>query len=149
MKGHETHGDGMIRGMPHFSRNKITKRPKSFHNAATIEVDDGVRRPTSQCGSGHTGRREMNAMVIHQDLAAQLAFERAENERLREALAKKGQNGGGRITMKVTEKGCVGLYGLGRFPVVLYAGQWLKIFAIAKDVVAFIESNRDRLAWKD
>lgn len=90
----------------------------------------------------------MNDMIVHQDLAAQLAFERAENERLRDALAKKG-NGHGKITLKITEKGCLGVYGLGRFPVVLYGSQWLKILGVADQIKEFLHTNRDRMSWKD
>jgi hypothetical protein len=52
------------------------------------------------------------------------------------------------LTLKVLEKGAVSLYGLGRFPVTLFGGQWLKVLDMAEDIRKFIETNRDKLAWK-
>jgi hypothetical protein len=52
------------------------------------------------------------------------------------------------LTLKVSEKGAVSLYGLGRFPVTLFGGQWLKVLDMADDIRKFIETNRDKLAWK-
>ena len=53
-----------------------------------------------------------------------------------------------RLTMKVSEKGALSLYGLGRFPITLYRGQWERVFAAAADMQAFIKQNADLLAVK-
>ena len=51
-----------------------------------------------------------------------------------------------RITAKVSEKGGVSLYGLGRFPVTLYAPQWIRLFTEAKPVVeACVQENKELL----
>ena len=52
------------------------------------------------------------------------------------------------ITMKVSTKGAVSLYGLGRFPITLYAGQWEKVLAKAADIREFITTNESELARK-
>jgi len=51
--------------------------------------------------------------------------------------------------MKVSEKGAVSVYGLGRFPVTLYQEQWVKLLATADDIKAFIEENRSKLKVKE
>jgi hypothetical protein len=51
--------------------------------------------------------------------------------------------------MKVSEKGGVSVYGLGRFPVTLYQEQWLKLLGLADEIKQFIEENRERLKLKE
>ena len=76
------------------------------------------------------------------DLQAELERLRAENERLKTS---------GRSTpaMKVSEKGALSVYGMGRFPVTLYKEQWLRLLAMANDIKSFIEANNDRLKSKE
>ena len=66
---------------------------------------------------------------------------RAENERL-----KRTQSRG--ITLKVSEKGGVSVYGLGRFPVTLYKEQWLKLLEMTDEIRAFIAENESSLKSK-
>lgn len=51
--------------------------------------------------------------------------------------------------LKITEKGGLSLYGLGRFPVTLYKGQWLKLFERVEEIKQFIESNNEKLSDKE
>jgi hypothetical protein len=51
--------------------------------------------------------------------------------------------------IKVSAKGAVSLYGLGRFPVTLYASQWQKLFAQQEAVTKFITDNAASLATKE
>jgi hypothetical protein len=51
--------------------------------------------------------------------------------------------------MKVSEKGALSVYGMGRFPVTLYKEQWLRLLAMAEDIKAFIEANNDHLKSKE
>jgi hypothetical protein len=75
------------------------------------------------------------------DLQAELERLKAENERL------KGERG--RTTgLKVSEKGGVSVYGLGRFPVTLYKEQWKKLLDMADEIRAFIKENDARLKTK-
>lgn len=67
---------------------------------------------------------------------------RAENE----ALKKKRNSP---ISMRVSEKGAVSVYGLGRFPVTLYQEQWHKLLSVADEIKNFIEENKDKLKVKE
>ena len=71
-----------------------------------------------------------------------------ELERLRNENAelKKGVATG--ITMKVSEKGGLSIYGMGRFPVTLYKEQWLKLLDLSDDIRAFIAANEGQLKTK-
>ncbi|MEO8127321.1 MAG: hypothetical protein ABJF23_20535 [Bryobacteraceae bacterium] len=62
---------------------------------------------------------------------------------VREAQDKKG------ISFKVSEKGGVSVYGLGRFPVTLYQEQWLRLFTEVENLKTFIEENKPRLKTKE
>ena len=68
---------------------------------------------------------------------------RAENQAL-----KSGQRASN-LSFKVSEKGAVSVYGLGRFPVTLYQEQWDKLLAAVDDLRAFIEANRANLKKKE
>ncbi len=74
---------------------------------------------------------------------------KAELERLRNenAALKKGASTG--IRMKVSEKGAVSIYGMGRFPVTLYKEQWLRLLDISSEIRAFIAANETHLKTKD
>src|ERR1022692_2158800 len=74
---------------------------------------------------------------------------KAELERLRNenAALKKGASDG--IRMRVSEKGAVSVYGMGRFPVTLYKEQWLKLLDMSEEIRAFIAENKSRLKEKD
>jgi hypothetical protein len=67
---------------------------------------------------------------------------RAENERLK----KRSSRG---VTMKVSEKGGLSVYGLGRFPVTLYKEQWQRLLDMADDIRSFIRENEASLKSKD
>jgi len=74
---------------------------------------------------------------------------KAELERLRNenAALKKGASTG--IRMKVSEKGAISIYGMGRFPVTLYKEQWPKLLDMSDDIRAFISANVAQLKTKD
>ena len=69
---------------------------------------------------------------------------RAENERLKQQSTKSGA-----LSFRVSGKGAVSVYGLGRFPVTLYQEQWDKLLAQVDDLRRFIEANRASLKKKD
>jgi hypothetical protein len=64
-----------------------------------------------------------------------------------QALAAK-QAEGRRVSLKVTEKGGVSLYGVGRFPVTLYGSQWDVVLSNVPAIAAFLKENRSKLATK-
>ncbi len=71
-----------------------------------------------------------------------------ELERLRtenEALKKRSEK---RLSLKVSQKGGVSVYGLGRFPVTLYKEQWEKLLDISEDIRTFIQENEPQLKTK-
>jgi hypothetical protein len=72
-----------------------------------------------------------------------------ELERLRNenAALKKGTAKG--ISMKVSEKGGLSIYGLGRFPVTLYKEQWKKLLEISDDIRAFLAAHDAELKTKE
>jgi hypothetical protein len=76
------------------------------------------------------------------DLKAEIEKLRAENDQLKN----KSVRG---LSLKVSEKGAVSLYGVGRFPVTLYKEQWLKILGMKEEIEAFIHSNSASLTTKD
>ena len=73
----------------------------------------------------------------------------AELERLRRenAALKKGTSSS--VRMKVSEKGALSVYGMGRFPVTLYKEQWLKLLDMADDIRAFLAANDAQLKAKE
>lgn len=73
---------------------------------------------------------------------------KAELERLRieNAALKKGSPG---TRMKVSDKGAVSVYGMGRFPVTLYKEQWLRLLDMAEEIRAFIAANEAKLKAKE
>jgi hypothetical protein len=74
---------------------------------------------------------------------------RAELERLREenAALKKGAARG--VSLKVSEKGGLSVYGLGRFPVTLYKEQWTKLLDMSDDIRTFITTHDRELKTKE
>ncbi len=74
---------------------------------------------------------------------------KAELERLREenASLKKGAAKG--VSMKVSEKGGLSVYGMGRFPITLYKEQWLKLLDMSEEIRAFITANNAQLKTKE
>ena len=73
---------------------------------------------------------------------------KAELERLRSenAALKKGASAG--LRMKVSEKGALSIYGMGRFPVTLYKEQWLKLLDMSDEIRGFIKANDAQLKAK-
>jgi hypothetical protein len=66
--------------------------------------------------------------------------------RMAELERKNGRTGN--LEFKVSEKGGVSVYGLGRFPVTLYYEQWVRLLDAADDLRAFLEKNKDKLKLK-
>jgi len=64
-------------------------------------------------------------------------------------LEKKLLNKGSSMRLKVSEKGGVSFYGVGRFPVTLYASQWQIIFDNVEVIKAFITENHALLSVKE
>lgn len=80
--------------------------------------------------------------MADEDLQEQINRLKAENEALK-------QKRNSAVSLKVSEKGAVSVYGLGRFPVTLYQEQWKKLLALSEDIKAFIEENQSKLKVKE
>ena len=81
-------------------------------------------------------------MATEEEMKAELEKLKAENA----ALRARGAKG---VSMKVSEKGAVSVYGLGRFPVTLYQEQWLKLLEMADDIRGFIREHEGQLKKKE
>ena len=55
----------------------------------------------------------------------------------------------GAMEFRVSEKGGVSVYGLGRFPVTLYYEQWSRLLGAAEELKSFLEENKSKLKLKD
>ena len=81
--------------------------------------------------------------MADEEMQKELERLRAENEAL------KASRRAGALTFKVSEKGAVSVYGLGRFPVTLYQEHWEKLLGMTEELRAFIAANRDQLKRKE
>ena len=77
-----------------------------------------------------------------EEMKAELERLRAENAALKSRPARS-------VSLKVSEKGGLSVYGLGRFPVTLYKEQWARLLDLAEDLRAFIRENEARLKTKE
>jgi hypothetical protein len=75
------------------------------------------------------------------DVTAEIERLRAQNTQLKRTTSRA-------VSLKVSEKGGVSVYGLGRFPVTLYQEQWTKLLDMADDSRAFIRANESSLKAK-
>ena len=78
-----------------------------------------------------------------EDLQAEIERLRAENEALKKPVAR------GQMSLKVSEKGALSVYGMGRFPVTLYREQWEKLLAMSDQIRQFIQDNDHLLKKKE
>jgi hypothetical protein len=81
-------------------------------------------------------------MPTEEELKAEIDRLRAENEKLKKPAR-------GQMSLKVSEKGALSVYGLGRFPVTLYREQWEKLLGMADEIRAFIVQNDASLKKKE
>jgi hypothetical protein len=81
-------------------------------------------------------------MSSPEELQAEIERLRAENEQLKRPVR-------GQTSLRVSEKGALSVYGLGRFPVTLYREQWEKLLAMAEEIRRFIEENDHLLKKKE
>jgi hypothetical protein len=79
--------------------------------------------------------------MAEEDLKAEVERLRAENE----ALKTRSVRG---VSLRVSEKGGLSVYGLGRFPVTLYKEQWLKLLEMADEIRQFIRAHDGELKAK-
>jgi len=79
--------------------------------------------------------------MADEDLKAELDRLRQENEALKKGAAKG-------VSIKVSEKGGVSVYGLGLFPITLYQEQWTKLLDMSDELRDFISAHKSELKVK-
>jgi hypothetical protein len=80
-------------------------------------------------------------MPTPEEMQAELDKLRAENEALKRPR--------GQMSLKVSEKGALSVYGLGRFPVTLYREQWEKLLGMGDEIRTFIGQHDSELKKKE
>jgi hypothetical protein len=86
-------------------------------------------------------REAATLMSEYEDPVSEIERLRAENAALKRASSRG-------LTLKVSEKGGLSVYGLGRFPVTLYKEQWIRLLDLADDIRAYIKANDESLKSK-
>ena len=99
------------------------------------ELSQRIMRPVC-------GKKELNTMQTPEEMQAELDRLRAENEALKRPTR-------GQLSLKVSEKGALSVYGLGRFPVTLYREQWEKLLGMQEDIRNFIQAHDTELKKKE
>lgn len=79
-----------------------------------------------------------------QSMAVELERLRAENEQLKSEKSRKSE-----ISFKVSQKGALSVYGMGRFPVTLYREQWERLLNKKDDILHFIKEHNEELKVKN
>jgi hypothetical protein len=112
----------------------------------------GTQTAISRCNTNRRIQRHNKGVsmnvghkVTEDEIKAFMAL-KAENERLKAEAAKPKANG---LGIKVSTKGAVSVYGMGRFPITLYASQWQSLLAKTTEISQFIEINKASLKYKD
>ena len=79
--------------------------------------------------------------MVDEELKSEIERLKAENEALKRSSSKG-------LSLRVSEKGALSVYGLGRFPVTLYKEQWLRLLDMTEDIRGFIKQNEAQLKSK-
>lgn len=82
-------------------------------------------------------------MSSDEDLKAEIERLKRENQSLKE------KSKGRPLELRVSQKGAISLYGLGRFPVTLYKEQWMKVLQMADEIKQFIDDHASELKTKE
>src|SRR6266567_7221076 len=114
---------------------------QGYHAAATRSGTDasvaGATLPAVPVVS-----KNLNTMPTPEEMQAEIERLRAENETLKKPAR-------GQLSLRVSEKGALSVYGMGRFPVTLYREQWGKLLGMADVIKEFIKANDQALKKKE
>jgi hypothetical protein len=80
--------------------------------------------------------------MADEDMRAELERLRKENESLKKGAARG-------VSLKVSEKGGLSVYGLGRFPITLYKEQWSRLLEMADEIREFLRAHDKELKSKE
>lgn len=81
-------------------------------------------------------------MPTEEELRSEIERLKAENESLKKPR-------GATLSLRVSEKGALSVYGMGRFPVTLYKEQWLKLLVFSDEIKKFIKDHDGQLKAKE
>jgi hypothetical protein len=116
--------------------------------AAQQQLDLLNSAPAARHNRSHVQRSSWNIVVslvsvaTEDELKTEIERLRAENEVLKRPTR-------GQASLKVSEKGALSVYGMGRFPVTLYREQWEKLLNMADEIRTFIQQNDHLLKKKE
>lgn len=126
---------------------------QSCHNFATIGAQG---RLVNGAAWPHTGGYRPSTKGYHMATISQADINTLSEQEAKNALAiameriaRMQQSSQRKLTLKVSDKGAVSLYGLGRFPVTLYGGQWERLLDEADRIREFLKDNANLLSTKD
>lgn len=122
-------------------KNTLTTMAAALLASATV-VGDPLKQPMA--GSPETVAGPEAAIEVPLTMEQQIAALRAENDRLRTKNASAGK-----LSLKVSDKGAISIYGMGRFPVTLYREQMERLIAHVPEIQAFIKANVGTLSVKE
>jgi hypothetical protein len=114
-----------------------------------VELNRRILRPVADPSHGAPGQRPNSKSSANGEMTMNEDQMRAELERLRAENAQLKNKKRDGLSLKVSDKGAVSLYGMGRFPVTLYKEQWLRILAAAPEIEKFIQENDSKLKTKE
>src|SRR5207248_5471741 len=86
--------------------------------------------------------RNLKTMPTPEEMQAEIERLRAENETLKKPARVQ-------LSLRVSEKGALSVYGMGRFPVTLYREQWEKLLGMSDEIRTFIRENDHLLKKKE
>ena len=104
-----------------------------------LSVACGIKGVTDRV---HAPATELTTMDNQEALLAEIQRLKAENENLKKPAR-------GQLSLKVSEKGALSVYGMGRFPVTLYREQWEKLLSMSDQIKEFIAQNDAALKKKE
>lgn len=96
---------------------------------------------TDMTVTGSHGSDQGDQIAMLAELRREMAALKADNERLKKNAQRK-------LTLKVSEKGALSLYGMGKFPVTLYREQWERLLDHSQEIRDMIEDNKHLLKLK-
>jgi hypothetical protein len=118
-------------------------RENCQYENAEIAISLGVLSARDKTADKADAKCAMSVpMPSEEEMKAEIERLRSENERLKKPSR-------GAMSLKVSEKGGLSVYGLGRFPVTLYREQWEKLLAMADQIREFIQENDAALKKKE
>ena len=134
-----------------------TLNDTGYHGAGVRRSRGPRLRRLARAAQGVAGAEPGVPAAVRGVVAAELCYQRvymaeqdvppaAEPEAASSEQTKRAR---GQITLKVSEKGALSVYGLGRFPVTLYKEQWLRLLTVTDQIKAFIQENDDKLKKKE